>query len=129
MKTKRTKIEKKSPEVMIRTELVLDAWWGALTASDRMLLYALAQFIDRLTDTREMMVSKDGDRVRVGVAGTNAAGVLGVEATSFPKPEFFKDDGEQTVNDLWLELSAHEQKLAIGLTKALLGNGRLPRWN
>jgi hypothetical protein len=128
MKNKQTKIVK-NPEVMVRTELVLDAWWGALPASERMILYALAQSIDRVTEKREMMLSKEGDKLSLGLIGAYSNGSFCNEIASFPKPEFFKDAGEQTVNDLWLELSAHEQKLAIGLTKALLGEGGRVRWN
>jgi len=93
-----------------------------------MLLYAMAQFIDRLTESKEMHVRMNEKRVSLGIVGTNGAGVLGAEVVSFPKPDFFKDDNDKIVNDLWLELSAHEQRLAIGLSKALLGDRR-PRWN
>src|SRR5881398_719576 len=110
MKTKEAKYQT-NEEVMIRTELVLDEWWAVRTTNERMLLYALVQFMDRLTEKKEMHVRMNGKMVSVGVVGTNSAGVLGAEVVSFPKPDFFKDSGDQTVNDLWLELSAHEQKL------------------
>ena len=94
-----------------------------------MILYALAQFIDRLTERKEVRVHLDGNTVSVGLASASAAGLVGAEVVSFPKPEFFRDDCEHGAAELWLELSAHEQKLALGLTRALMDNRAQARWN